>query len=236
MKKNIERILFWFRDVEGKNQLLNDQFFPLATLLSRLLREKYEGKKIQFINIDFSSEETYKLNPAIQMNHTHYAAAMGGHLRYYGVIDFKAFEKINGIDKIKFIWEKANEYLQAASKAIKNEQLLNASEYSYKKGLEINLNPDYRMIQTDVVVHSLPMKAAVWVNFKNDGMYSKLTLEKNEVIIFEKEIDKTKNGVEFFLEMYKKIEVNGNTIIVKGSKDVKYLPLRIPIDEEAIKV
>ena len=228
--------MFWFRDVEGKNQLLNDQFFPLATLLSRLLKEKYDGKKIQFINIDFSSEEAYKLNPVIRMNYTHYASVMGGHLRYYGVIDFKAFDKLTDIDKKKFIWEKAHEYLQVASKTIKNEQLLIASEYSYKKGIEINLNPDYRMIETDVMVHSLPMKAAVWVNFKNDGMYSKLTLEKNGLIIFEKEIDKTKNGVEFFLEMYKKIEVKGNTIIVKGSKDVKYLPLRIPIDEEAIKV
>lgn len=49
-------------------------------------------------------------------------------------------------------------------------------------------------------------------------------------MVFEKNIDSTKNGVEFFLEMYKAIELKDNTIIIKGRKDVDYLPLKISLE------
>lgn len=49
-------------------------------------------------------------------------------------------------------------------------------------------------------------------------------------VVFEKNIDSTKNGVEFFLEMYKAIELKDNTIIIKGRKDVDYLPLKISLE------
>ncbi len=35
---------------------------------------------------------------------------------------------------------------------------------------------------------------------------------------------------EFFLEMYKKIEVIDNTIVLKGNRDVEYLPLRLKVN------
>ena len=61
-------------------------------------------------------------------------------------------------------------------------------------------------------------------------MYSKFTLEKSGEIVYEKDIDKTKNGVEFFLEIYKAIEFDGKNIIIKGRTDVSYLPLKIPLN------
>lgn len=228
MKRNIRRTLFWFKDGDEQNLLLDERYFSLGTLLNRLLNETYNGKKIQFINLDFSTEETYKLHPQVPKNTAYY---YGGHLAYYGVIDFKEFNKLSDSQQKSFLWKKAYDFLQESSKSIKNSSLLDASEYAYKKGIGINLNPDYRMIEADVIIYGIPMKASVWVNFKEDGMYSKLTLEKEGTTVFEKDIDKTKNGVEFFLEMYKRIETEGNTIIVKGVKDVDYLPLRIPILE-----
>lgn len=108
---------------------------------------------------------------------------------------------------------------------------MEATEYAYEKGIEINLNPDYRMVETDMNISGQQLKASVWVNFKEDGMYSKLTLEKEEEIVYEMDIDKTLKGIEYFLEMYKGIElVNGN-IVIHGRKDVDYLPLKISIDK-----
>lgn len=108
------------------------------------------------------------------------------------------------------------------------------SEYAHIKGTEINLNPDYRMVEADINVSGQPLKASVWVNFKEDGMYAKLTLEKSGEIVFEKGIDRTKKGVEFFLKMYKGIELENNNIVSKGRKDVDYLPLKIPLDKVAL--
>ena len=225
----IDRTLFWFKDGEIEFLDLNERFFSLGTLLNRLLNEKYDGKKIEFINIDFSSEKTYKLYPKLPKSDAYY---YGGHLRYYGTFDFDEFSRLSDEEQNKFIWEKACDYLSSSAKSIKNKKLLEACDYACKKGLELELNADYRMVEKDVVLFNQPLKASVWVNFKKDGMHSKFTLEKDNTIIFEKEIDKTKNGVEFFLEMYKDIDLKGNDIIIKGRKDVEYLPLKIPIRKE----
>ena len=54
----IDRTLFWFIDGENQLNLVNDDFFGIATLLNRLMNETYDGKKIKFINIEFSTDRT----------------------------------------------------------------------------------------------------------------------------------------------------------------------------------
>jgi hypothetical protein len=231
MKKSIGRTLFWFKDKDEKLNDLGNRFFALATLLNRLLNEKYEGKKIQFINIDFCSQETYNMFPTIPVDYTHY---YGGHLQYHGLIDYSQFRQLTYEEQNNFIWIKGCEYLQRASEVVKNNALTEAIEYAYIRGLEMRLNPDYRLVESEVVIYGQFMKASVWVNFKQDGMYSKLTLENDNTVIFEKSIDKTNNGIEFFLEIYKSIEAKENTLTIKGSRDVKYLPLSLFIEESFI--
>lgn len=205
---------------------LNEDFFGLGTLLNRLLNDGYDGKKIKFINLDFASEKTYKLHPNLPKDDAYY---YGGHLRYYGVFNKEQFSSLSWTEQQKYVWGKAYQYLCKSAQSIKNKKLLEAAEYAYEKGIEINLNPDYRLVETNINVSGQQLKASVWVNFKEDGMYSKLTLEKEEEIVFEKDIDKTKKGVEFFLEMYKGIELDNGNIVIKGRKDVDYLPLKIPL-------
>lgn len=227
----IDRTLFWFKNGDESLLILNDYFFSLGNLLNRLLNEVYNGKKIKFININFYSNDTYHLYPVLPKNEPHFG---GGHLRYNGLLDFLKFDVLGEEAQKYFIWGKSFEYLQKTARELKNDDLLEASQYAYQKGIEMKLNPDYRMVEADVMLFGQPLKAAIWLNFKEDKMYSKLTLEKNEEIIFEKHIDKTKNGIEFFLVMYKGIEVKDNVVIVKGHKDVDYLPLEILIDKEVI--
>jgi hypothetical protein len=178
------------------------------------------------------TEETYKLHAASKKYYIH---NYDGMLWYNDVFDFQAFNIMTEEEHNIFIWKRSYEVLSAVSKSIKNLHLLEASEYAYHKGIEIGLNPDYRMIQSEVILHGVSVKASVWVNFRKDGMYSKFTLEKENIVLFEKLIDSTKLGVEFFLEMYKKIEAKGSTIIIKGHKDVEYLPLKIQIDAEVLE-
>ena len=217
----IDRTLFWFKDENNMLTFLNEDFFGLSNLLNRLLNEKYDGKKIKFINIFFSTKKIYESN-------VYY---YGGHLHYRAVFDKDKFINLSKSEQYKFVWEKAHKYLLESANFIKNSSLAEAADYAYSKGLEMNLNPDYRVVDTDIIIFGEHLRASVWINFKEDGMSSEFTLERSGNVIFKKELDKTVKGVEFFLVMYKAIVVEGNNIVIKGRRDVEDLPLKIPFSE-----
>jgi hypothetical protein len=227
----IERTLFWFKDGNEILTSLNNDFFALGTLLNRLLNQGYDGKKIKFININFFTSKTYELFPVLPMDQPYY---FGGHLTYYGVFDRHAYDELTPVEQKTCVWENAHRYLCKAAEAMRNDQLLSAAESAYRVGIENKLNPDYRMVEIEINIKGHLFRASVWVNFKEDGMYSKLTLEQGGRIVFEKDIDATKKGVEFFLEMYKSIEFRDNNIVIKGRKDVDYLPLSVPLNIESL--
>lgn len=228
MKRKIDRTLFWFRDGKESLDRLSDQFFGLGTLLNRLLNEKYDGKKLKFINFHFNTKNTYELFSVTPKNTPFYS---GGNLKYNGVFDKDQFLKLSRSEQNKFVWEHAHQYFIESAQLMKNKDLADAADYAYQKGLETNLNQDFRVVDTDIILSGQNVRASVWIIFKEDGMYSKLTLEHEDKVIFEKDIDKTVHGVEFFLEIYRAIVLEGDNIVIKGAKDVDYLPLKIPLAE-----
>ncbi|WP_153394810.1 hypothetical protein [Chryseobacterium vaccae] len=224
----IGRTLFWFRDGSERIQHLSGQFFGLGTLLNRLLNEKYNGKKIPFINLEFNTEKTYELFPVIPKNTPYYS---GGDLQYYGLFDQDEFMKLSWSGQSVFLWERGCQYLKDSAQLMKNKDLTEAVDYAYHKGLAMELNPDFRVVDTEIVLSGQKIRASVWIVFKEEGMYSKLTLEQDGTVIFEKNIDQTAHGIEFFLEIYKSINLEGENMVIKGRKDVEYLPLKISLAE-----
>jgi hypothetical protein len=224
----IGRTLFWFKDGNDVLLSLNERFFGLGTLMNRLLNEVYKGPSIKFINVDFATEKTYVLNPILPKEKPYY---YGGHLTFYGLFDRSHFDKLQIGEQASFLWNRAFEYLTIAAKSIPNEKLQTAVEYAYKKGFAIDLNPDYRLVEASVSLLGHSLKASIWVNFRENEMISKLILEEQGKTIYEQEIDHSKNGVEFFLEMYKDIEVIADSIVIKGRKDAANLPMKIPLEK-----
>jgi hypothetical protein len=92
------------------------------------------------------------------------------------------------------------------------------------------------MIETDVVLFEKKYKASLWVNFSENLMQANFTLEKDNKIIFKKVIGNAPSGMEFFLVMFKKIEQKDNSIIIKGLKDVDYLPMKIMFSENLTEI
>ena len=229
MKYKIGRTSFWFKDGDKELLSLSYSFFPLAHLLNRLMSEKYEGKKLKFINITFATEEKYRLHPQPPKYNIHY---YGGHLSFADVFDLENFNKMEQKKQKLFIWKRSHEILYEASKSIKNVALLEASAHAYAKGLQLDLNPDYKILEKEAILYGKLVKVVVWFNFKEDGIYSKLTIEKSGIDIFERPIDKSALGNEFFLEIYKKIEVKENLIIIEGHQEIGYLPMKIPINKD----
>jgi hypothetical protein len=223
----IERTLFWFSNGDTTLLSLNEAFFHLSVLLNRLINERYDGKKIKYLNIDFATEETYKLHAVLPKNEPYF---FGGHLRFYGVFDYEQVIKLDADEQKLLLWEMACKFVKQSATKTKNDSLYEAADYAYKKGIERNLNADYRLVESEVSICGRKFLAAVWIHFKPDGMYSRFALQDGNKILLSKDIDSTKNGIEFFLYMYKRIEAIDNMIIIKGHRDVKYLPLKIPID------
>lgn len=225
---NIERLMFWFKDGDEQLISINEDFFGIAVLLNRLLNDNYDGKKIKFINLNFFTNRTYELHSALPKNTPYY---YGGHLTYYGLLDVNQFNVSSWDEKKSYVWEKACDYIKKSAEFTKNIKLFDAVEYAYLKGIENKLEPDYRPLAVNIDVYNQQFNVSLWINFREDGMYSKLVIESDTGKIFEKQIDKTHKGVEFFLEMYKALEFDGSSIIIKGRKDVDYLPLKVPISE-----
>ncbi|WP_315814161.1 hypothetical protein [Paraflavitalea speifideaquila] len=198
MKNKIERTLFWFKVDEGELLHLNEKYFAIATLLNRLLNDRYRSDPIKFINIYFANNKYYEKYPAIPSDYVHYFKKNGGTLAYYGLFDLTKFNSLSVQRQNDYIWEKACRYLEYAAISIKNNDLIDAVRHAFQGGKEIHLNPDYRLVESEVIIYGQLLKAAIWVNFKADGMYSKMTLEKGDQIIFEKSIDETKMGLSFF--------------------------------------
>ncbi|MFC4163932.1 hypothetical protein ACFOWU_09720 [Epilithonimonas zeae] len=224
----IERVLFWFRDGQEKLINLNNDFFGLSVLCTRLLNKNYSGKKIGFINIDFMTDNTYDYYPILKRESVE---ILDKDLRYFGTFDNADFNTLDKVDKQLYIWDKGHKYLFEMAVVSNNIELQQAVEYSYQEGLNLKLIPDYETIYTEFHYNSKPYKASIWICFADDYMYSKLIVENSGRKIFEKEIARTNLGVEFFLVIYKKITVENDCLIIRGPKDVDHLPFRIALKD-----
>ena len=223
----IERTIFWFEDGNEMLSNLNDAFYGLSMLMNRLLNESYEGKKLKFINIYFSTESSYEANPHLPKNEPYY---YGGDLQFYGFFDKDSFLELSFEEQKKFIWKSASQYLVKSGEIIKNNELKKSAEFAFNKGVEINLNTDLKLIEKELAISNEKYTVSIWITFQKEYMYSSLLIEKKSGKVFEKVIDKTRNGVEFFLDIYKDILSENGDIIIRGSKDVDYLPLRISLN------
>jgi hypothetical protein len=224
----IDRTLFLFGDGAERISELTVDFFEIANLFNRLLNEVYDGKRIKFLNIHFLTERSYELVPEVKQDSHHY---YGGHLAYHGYFNRSEFTSLTKQGQIEYVWDRACDYLSRTAPLIKNEALLHASEHARRRGPEIGFNPDYRLIESELTIYGRKLKGAVWVNFKEDGMYSKFTLEEDGNLIYEQPLGAAKKGNEFFLDMYRTIGTYKGNIVLDGYREVGYLPLEIPFEK-----
>lgn len=233
MKRLIDRILFWFYDQEQFHKLV-ERFSPWGEMLTRLMLEKYTGKRMEFINISLKTQKYYTLSGK-SSNYTHY---YGGNLMYDGLWDLDYFNQLSPNEQIHFVWDKGCEYLICASEASKNLPLADACRYAYAKGLEMGLNPDFRRLSVPIELYGKNLLACIWIRYDISTMLmtAVFTLEAEDQVLFEKKICAVEFKFDFFPGWFKKIEVkNGDTIIVKGHYELDCLPMKIPISEEVVK-
>ena len=231
MKRNIDRILFIFKNEEEEIIEYDNLFFGLSLLLRTLITKNYQGPNIKFVNLYFCTLEYYNLYPKIPSNTDYFTRFDGGLLEYYAILDLVQFKKLSLDSQKKLIWEKACDAVLVSSSQIKNALLLQSCIQAKGDGLKINLNTDYNKISEILTYNGLLYTFCILYKFIGYGAKVFLTISQNEKFIKEIELDTTAKNYEFFFEMFKKIEFSDNNIIIKGHKDVEYLPKKILISE-----
>lgn len=219
------------KDEYGNMGFLNEQFYPLMLLQERLLSEAYTGKRIRELHINLFSEERYLQHPEVLRYHVN---SHIGKLSYNEVFDLDAFEKMPREDRPAFMWNKAFEVLKLLAKETDNHLLLEAVEYAWRKGLDTGLNPDYRLLEKEVELHGETCLAVIWMIFSAGWMTAVFKLERNGKVLLEKRVSSTILGIGYLLWAFESIEAAGDTIIIKGTKNMRELPMKISVSMEAV--
>lgn len=230
MKHLIDRALVWFKDGDDR-QDMNYKYYSLSVLYTRLLREKYGGVRIRFINIHFKSEKTYQLFPKTPRLYLHF---YNGVLFYNDVFDFDAFNLMGEEEKKYFIWSRVHEIMAAAARQLGNSELEKADDFAYKTGVERSLVADYKVLETELILFERAVTASVWNVFKEDGIYSYLVLTRDGKELYRKEISKGPLGNPFLLVMFKRILAKKDTVIVEYVRMAEESPIKIPIESANI--
>ncbi|WP_121967522.1 hypothetical protein [Myroides sp. N17-2] len=227
--KKIRRLAFWFtRSGEDYTKTISEHFFSIQNLYTRLLNEVYDGSKIGFFNLCYVDPVFFDTHPEYPRN-----GAFGGgeHLQYYGEFDIDAFFELTENEKKRLLWEKVYLWINEVAKQKKNPKLAEANHYAYHKGIQLNLNADFKRVEKEIIFKDKVCEAAVWINFFEDYMSAKFSISDKGKEVYAYEFQKAENGIEFFLDMFKKIEQKGNNVIVKGHYDVDYLPKKFDLEE-----
>lgn len=230
MSKIIRRTLMWFRDddLSDKNSL-GDYYYGLSNLLNEELCKYYTGRKLRLINIEYVPIAGFELpNISFKPGYTHYNVA---HIRYMGIIDYQEFNSKSKEERKIYLWQTACDCLKQIGTKFNNQELAIAAEKAYHSGIEKGLCTDYEAVSNEFEYKDKFLKARVVISFGETKMYSTFELLSENQVLYSKLLDQTVLGVEFFLEMYKKIEIKENILILKGHREIEYLPMKINLND-----
>lgn len=224
----IERVLFWFRKGGENLPSLFDRFFGLSHLLGRILNEEYKGKKIKYINLYFYTKESYELFPHLEINAVH---SHGGHINFYGLLKEEELSKLETTEQKFYIWKMACLALEKCAATLENKELEASIIIANKRGVQLGLNTDFKAITYEFEMFGLVFCASIEFKFQEEVVGSWLVLVHDNRTIYENQITQSSIGAEIFLEAYKSIKLDGETLIVSGKRDVVGPPLKFDVNE-----
>ena len=229
MKPPIERILFWFRDGKGPVPDLIRKLYPLSMLWNRLINASYQGKRLKLVILYYNAEEPYK---RVLEQMPHGIHSYGGHIQYQTFLDLKSFARLSIEKQTQLLWERTYEAFKDISSKTHNPELAKAAEYAFKAGLSNNLNLDFVLLEKVFPYREGELTLSLWFRFENEKSHSLLRVETSNGRAYEVPIDSAEPDSEFFFEMYRSIDFSRGKVVVKGARDVDYLPWKHTLREE----
>ena len=121
MNKKIEQVAFWFADGNERVVTLNNRFAAMGDLFKILISKYYFKKDLEFININFRTEQTYNLFPAAKKNYCHF---FNGHLSYDDVFELDEFYTLTISIQDLLIWDRVILILKECALGLENNDLI----------------------------------------------------------------------------------------------------------------
>jgi hypothetical protein len=229
MKKIIRRTLLWFKNDDfSVDEVLSNYYYGLSVFLNEELCKYYLGRNLQLINIYYVPIKGFELpNISYRPNYMHY---YGGYIRYMGIIDYHDFNLKSNEEKKLYLWQTACDCLKRIGIKFNNQELAIAAEKAYFSGIEKGLCTDYVPVSNEFEYNGISLKARLLITFGENKMFSTFELISEKKVVFSKLLDQSVLGIEFFLEMYKKIEIKDKYLILKGHREIEYLPMKWDLD------
>ncbi|WP_022826248.1 hypothetical protein [Hymenobacter norwichensis] len=226
----MKRILFLFGKEDGER--INDLdafFFPLSVLFQNLINEYYSKNKLNEIIIRFYPENYYRNFPIVpqgQYQHTK------GYYSYYDTIDLDLLSSFDKTSKYVYLWRRACSIMKGGAGRI-DDELPAVIDNVLERGLALNLNPDFNLIEKRFYVKGSEYKVYLRIHFNEFTMDSLFCIEYNDKLLLNMQLEEAANGAGFFLVMYKNIllDSENKNFVLTGSKEVDYLPLRVRIPD-----
>lgn len=230
-KKMIEKVFISFSDENGPINDLNKKFYGTSFLLQSLINKYLNNENFKLISIEFKTQSYFDKFPEPEKNYIHFYNGPKKVIRCYPEIDLSFFNNKTDKELIKYIWTISCEMLKKAFESTKKDSLINLIEDVYKEGNDIDLNTTYCALNNLFTINSREFNAKINYHFKDKGARVYLSIYEKNTLLWELKLDETDQNYEFFFEMFKKIEYTPDYIIIKGDKDVEYLPLKIKYSE-----
>jgi hypothetical protein len=224
---NIQRLHFALNTEHKTKLILERKYSGLQYLLERLLNKYYKGKKIKNLIVYLHATEDFE-NLDDDINGVHYYR---GYMYIYSSLEYKSFLKLSFEKQTEFLWKKVYFSLTKLGEKLKNKELIEAAQLAYVEGKEIKYNTDLKKIDEELIINKKKYQASVVIRFIDEKMLAFFILEGSDGFYYEKFIDQTQSDVEFFLIIYKKIQLIKDKIIIKGHYEIDYLPLKISFKE-----
>ena len=226
--KKVDRFLFWFVNNDlTDNITLQSSSYSIAKLFERLINKHYDGKVYKFINLNLSTEQKFKNNPTIPMNSY---SDYGGHFNIYYEYpindlfskDIKVFNQV--------LWHKAYSVLKDVCFKNKNEKFLNALELAYQEGLSKDLDTNYKHLCLDFEFQGKVYSSYLFFEFFETKLTVTFKIENlNRQIVYQEELDTFHTSITAFEFAFKKMYLENDIIILKGIKELEYLPKKFDL-------
>ncbi|UKN02717.1 hypothetical protein K6119_04210 [Paracrocinitomix mangrovi] len=228
-QKHIVRLLIWFKNPDDSLYELTRLFVPVSMLMNRLLNELYSGKKIKFLNINLRTADSFEKIENASIDYVH---SYGGHISIDSILPLDKFNSLSYTEQLYFVWDLAKEAILKISTDLKNNDLSDAVQKAYQKGLDQNIDLDFDLIVEEFQIGNHTFVASLKMEFDKNIVHAHYKIVSDSKSIFNQIIDSTTCDTEFFYEMFKSIVTEGNHIVLKGHEEVDYLPLYVEIENQ----
>ncbi len=196
-------------------------YFKYASLYNRLLNETYHFPTPDLLNFDFCNVGYFEKRgiPPIKFYNK------GKSWKIFVIYNGDVFENLSEHERVRFIWEVVHYNMQLACIDANNIELLNASDYAYSKGIELDFRTDYIYLTQEAILFGKNITIFIHMKFKESDLIATLEIYKKGVLIYDTEIARSYVGLDIFRDMIQSITVDSKQrIIVKmrGSKTMKF--------------